>query len=42
MWNLEKCYRSSYLQNGNKETDADNKCMDIKGGRRWDEFGNWD
>ena len=42
MWNLEKCYRSSYLQNRNKETDADNKCMDIKAGRGWDELGNWD
>ena len=31
MWNLKKCYRSSYLQNRNKETDTDNKCRTSKG-----------
>ena len=31
MWNLEKCYRCSYLQSRNKDTDVENKCMDTKG-----------
>ena len=34
MWNLEKCYRWSYLQSRNRDTDVENKCMDTKGGRR--------
>ena len=33
MWNLEKWYRWSYLQSRNGDTDVENKCMDIKGGK---------
>ena len=33
MWNLEKWYRWSYLQNRNRETDVEDKHMDIKRGR---------
>ena len=39
MWNLEKWYRSSYLQSRNRDTDVENKCMDTKGkggGRNWE------
>ena len=32
MWNLEKEYRSMYLQSRNKDTDVENKYMDTKGG----------
>ena len=30
MWNLEKCYRWSYLQRRNRDTDVENKHMDSK------------
>ena len=34
-------YRQSYLQNRNRDTDVDNKCMDTKGERGvWDELGD--
>ena len=33
MWNLEKWYRRSYLQNRNRDTDIDNKCTGTKGER---------
>ena len=48
MWNLEKRYRWTGLQGRNWDTDAENKRMDTKGGKRqgvgwwWDEFGDWD
>ena len=32
-WNLETWYRSSYLQNRNRDKDIENKCMDPKGGK---------
>ena len=32
-WNLEKLYQLPYLQNRNRDTDIENKCMDTKGGR---------
>ena len=32
MWNLEKWYIWSYLQNRNRDTDIVNKRMDTKGG----------
>ena len=32
MWNLEKWYRWSYLQSRNRDTDIENKYIDIKGG----------
>ena len=35
IWNLEKQYRRSYLQNRNKDTDLENKHIDIKRGKRW-------
>ena len=39
MWNLEKWYRSYYLQSRNRDTDVENKCMDTKeesrGGDEW-------
>ena len=34
MWNLEKWYRSTGLQDRNRDTDVGNKCMDTKGGKR--------
>ena len=41
MWNLEKWYRWTYLQNRNRDLDVENKCMDTKlgGGNR---MGDWD
>ena len=43
MWNIEKWYRWSYLQSRNRDTDIENKCMDIKGEREeWEELGDWD
>ena len=38
MWNLEKCYRWTYLQSRNKDIDLENKHMDTKVGNgelRW-------
>ena len=38
MWNLEKCYRWSYLHNRNRDTDVEKKCKDTKeerGGVGW-------
>ena len=31
MWNLEKWYRWTGLQDRNRDTDVENKCMDTKG-----------
>ena len=32
-----------YLQNGNKDTGMENKCMDTNGGEEgWEEMKNWD
>ena len=31
MWNLEKWYRWTYVQSGNRDTDTENKLMDTKG-----------
>ena len=43
IWNLEKWYRWSYLQNRNRDTDIENKCMDTKGERGGgEELGDWD
>ena len=43
IWNLEKWYRLSYWQSRNRDTDIENKRMDMKGGRgRWDELGDGD
>ena len=48
MWNLEKRYRRTGLQGRNTDTDAENKRMDTKWGKRgaggwwWDELGGWD
>ena len=43
MWNIEKWYRWSYLQNRNRDRDVENKHMDTKGGRGgWHELGDWD
>ena len=33
MWNLEKWYRSTYLQGRNRDTHVENKHMDTKGGK---------
>ena len=39
MWNLEKWYRLSYLQSRNRDTDVENKHMNIKWGEgRWGEL----
>ena len=29
---MKKCYRQSYLQSRNRDTDVENKHMDVKGG----------
>ena len=43
MWNLEKCYRWSYLQSRNIYAYVENKQMDTKGEREgWEESGDWD
>ena len=42
MWNLEKWYRWTYLKSRNRDTDVENKYMDIKGAGRVDELGIWD
>ena len=34
MWNLEKQYRSTYLQGGNREADIENIRVDMVGGSR--------
>ena len=34
MWNLETWYRWTYLQSRNRDTDAENKCVDNEGGVR--------
>ena len=41
MWNLEKCYRWTYLQSRNRDMDVENKFMDTKVGV-WEELGDWD
>ena len=33
MWNLEKWYRITGLQVRIRDTNVENKCMDIKGGK---------
>ena len=33
MYNIEKWYRRTYLQNRNRDTDIENKHMDTKKGR---------
>ena len=33
MWNLEKCYRTLYLQSRNRSMDKENKYKDTKGER---------
>ena len=35
-------YRRSYLESRNRNTDVENKCMDTKVERGWDELGDWD
>ena len=43
IWNLEKWYRWSYLQNRNRDTDIESKRMDTEGEMGgWDEMGDWD
>ena len=43
MWNLEKWYRGTYLQNRNRDTGVENKCMGTEGGRgEWEKLGDWD
>ena len=41
MWDLEKCYRWTYLQNRNRETDVENKLTDTKGEGRVGWIGRW-
>ena len=46
MWNLEKWYRWTALQDRKWDTDVENKRMDTKGGKWWggwwcDELGDW-
>ena len=44
MWNLNKWYKWTYLQNRNRVTDVENKLMVYQGekGRGRDKSGNWD
>ena len=42
MWNLKKWCRWSYFQSRNRDTDIENKHMDTKGERGWDELGDGD
>ena len=44
MWNLEKWYRCTGLQDRNRDTDVENKLMDTKGGKWWGLGGvmNWE
>ena len=39
---FRKRYRWTYLQSRNRDTDIENKHMDTKKGKEWDELGNWD
>ena len=41
MWNQEKWHKSFYLQNRNRYTDTESKCMDTKGEKQGlDELGD--
>ena len=40
MWNLEKWYRLSVLQNRNTDRDTENKCIDTKRGN--EDVMNWE
>ena len=43
MWNLKKWYKWTFLQNRNRLTDLENKCMVTKGERQGrDKLGVWD
>ena len=44
MWNLEKWYRRTGLQGRNRDTDAENKRVDTKGGKPGGSGGvmNWE
>ena len=43
MWNLENKADEPYMQNRNRDTDVENKCMTTKWKREgWDELGDWD
>ena len=42
MWNLEKWYRWSYLQNRNRDTDAEISVCIAKGKKAREELGDWD
>ena len=42
LWNLEKRYRWTGLQDRNRDTDVENKRMHTKQGKRgWNEMGDW-
>ena len=37
MWNLEKWYRQTYLQGRNRDTDVENRCVDMaESGMNWE------
>ena len=38
---LEKCYRWTYLQSRNTDSDVENRRMDTSGDPGWDELGDW-
>ena len=42
MWNLKNCYRLSYLQSRNTDTDIENKCMDTMGKEGRGGLQHWD
>ena len=40
IWNLEKCYRWTYLQGSSGDTDIENRLMDMGVGRGWEDGMN--
>ena len=43
MWNLDKWYRSIYLQGRSRDADAEDGFVDMVGGRgEWDQLGEQD
>ena len=42
LWNLEKGYKWTYLQNRNRVTDVESKLMVTRGKVGRDKLGDWD
>ena len=39
MWNLEKCYRLTYFQGGNRDADVENRHVDTGGEGKVERIG---